>query len=63
MRKLVRCYNQFQGESEEQTYLCISNAEINVQMETKLAFSLLEEESQLNLQQVEFACVDKNYWL
>lgn len=39
MRKLVRCHNQFKGESKKQTYVYISDTEINVQMEAGLAAS------------------------
>lgn len=59
MRKLVRCHNQFKGESKKQTYVYISDTEINVQMEAGLAASAagVEEGRPLNLCQVEFAGV------
>lgn len=48
MRKLVRCYNQFKGESKTQTHI-IRNIEMNMQMEAKLASCTVEEGSQSNL--------------
>lgn len=40
MRELGKCFNQFKGEIREpQIYIGWMNMEINLQMDTKLAFS------------------------
>lgn len=38
MRKLVRFYNQFKGESREQTNLCFRNSEMSMQMGNRTGF-------------------------